>query len=122
MRITIFGAAGDVGSRVVTEALSRGHEVTAVVRNPTQFSKLPAEAIARSGDAGNAENVARLIAGQDVVISAIRPSDGREDQLVILTKAILDGAAHSRHTSVNCRWCSNSVDARTKRYNGSHCP
>jgi len=95
MRITIFGAAGDVGSRVVAEALSRGHKVTAVVRDPAQFSKLPAEAIARSGDAGNAEDVVRLTAGQDVAISAIRPRAGSEDQLATITKVILDGAAQS---------------------------
>ncbi len=30
MKVTVFGATGDVGRRVVTEALSRGHDVTAV--------------------------------------------------------------------------------------------
>jgi len=34
MRIVVFGAAGRAGSRVVAEARARGHEVTAVVRNP----------------------------------------------------------------------------------------
>lgn len=95
MRIIVFGAAGDVGSRVVAEALSRGHEITAVVRDPSQFNKLPAEAKARSGDAGNAEEVARLTAGHDVAISAIRPPAGSEDQLVTITKAILDGVVQS---------------------------
>jgi len=95
MRIIIFGAAGDVGSRVVAEALSRGHEVTAVVRDPAQFNKLPKEAIARAGDAGDVEDVARLTADHDVVVSAIRPPAGSEDQLVTITKAILDGAAQS---------------------------
>ncbi|WP_373299811.1 NAD(P)H-binding protein [Streptomyces xantholiticus] len=33
MRITVFGAAGNVGRRTVAEALSRGHDVTAVVRH-----------------------------------------------------------------------------------------
>ena len=32
MKITILGATGNAGSRVVAEAMSRGHEVTAVVR------------------------------------------------------------------------------------------
>ncbi|GLW07187.1 hypothetical protein Misp01_23170 [Microtetraspora sp. NBRC 13810] len=34
MRITVFGAAGNVGRRVVAEASSRGHRVTAVTRRP----------------------------------------------------------------------------------------
>ncbi len=44
MRITVLGAAGKVGGRVVAEALSRGHEVTAGVRNSTRFNDLPAAA------------------------------------------------------------------------------
>ena len=103
MRITIFGAAGDVGSRVVAEALSRGHEVTGVVRDPAQFKKLPEAVLARSGDAGNVEDVARLSAGQDVVISAIRPPDGNEGLLVPLTKAILDGAAQTGAAQTGAR-------------------
>ena len=33
MHIAVLGAAGNVGGRVVAEALVRGHQVTAVVRN-----------------------------------------------------------------------------------------
>ncbi|MEU7895240.1 hypothetical protein AB0B45_20565 [Nonomuraea sp. NPDC049152] len=33
MRITVFGAAGNVGSRAVAETLAGGHQATAVVRN-----------------------------------------------------------------------------------------
>ena len=91
MRITVFGAAGNVGSRVVAEALSRGHEVTAVVRDPGRFHEVHAEANARAGDAGNVEDVAELSAGQDVVISATRPASGSESEFVTTTKALMDG-------------------------------
>ncbi|MBA2318391.1 MAG: NAD(P)H-binding protein [Euzebyales bacterium] len=93
MRITVFGAAGNVGSRVVAEALSRGHEVTAVVRDPARFGELHAAADARAGDAGNVEDVAELSAGQDVVITATRPAAGSENELVATTKALLAGLA-----------------------------
>ncbi|MFD0890304.1 NmrA family NAD(P)-binding protein, partial [Streptosporangium algeriense] len=33
-RIVVFGAGGNAGRRVVAEAVSRGHTVTAVVRDP----------------------------------------------------------------------------------------
>lgn len=36
MQITIFGATGQVGSRVVVEAQTRGHRVTAVARDPSR--------------------------------------------------------------------------------------
>ncbi|WP_431040648.1 NAD(P)-dependent oxidoreductase [Streptomyces sp. P1-3] len=93
MRITVFGAAGAVGSRVVAEALSRGHEVTAVVRDPARFPELPAAAHARVGDAGIPEDVAALSAGQDVVISATRPVPGSERELAATAKALLAGLA-----------------------------
>lgn len=95
MKIIIFGAAGEVGSRVVAEAQSRGHEVTAVVRNPAQFHILPPGVTSCSGDAGSVKDVARLSAGQDLIISAIRPPTGDETQLVSITRSILQGAAQS---------------------------
>ena len=95
MRITVLGATGKVGSRVVTEALSRGHEVTAVVRNSTRFNDLPAAAKARAGDVGNVEDVARVSAGQDVVISAIRPAPGNESDIIPTTRSLMDGLAQT---------------------------
>lgn len=95
MRITVFGAAGNVGGRVVAEALSRGHEVTAVVRDSVRFNQLDAAASARVGDARNIDDVAELSAGQDVVISATRPAPGSERELVTAAKALLAGLGRS---------------------------
>jgi len=95
MKITIFGAAGEVGCRIVAEALSRGHEVKAVVRNETQFPKLPEGVSPCAGDAADSDDVTRLASGQDLVISAIRPPSGEEAQLPIITESILVGVARA---------------------------
>jgi carboxymethylenebutenolidase len=95
MRITVFGAAGSVGSRIVVEALSRGHEVTAVVRNEARLSSLPAGAQGRIGDATSVDQVAALSAGQDVVISATRPAPGNEQYLVTMARSLLAGVTRS---------------------------
>jgi carboxymethylenebutenolidase len=95
MRIAVFGALGNVGSRVVAEALSRGHEVTCVIRREAQLSSIPGEAQGRIADAGNAEQVAALCAGHDLVIGATRPAPGREGDLVSMTKALLAGTARA---------------------------
>lgn len=95
MRITVFGAAGSVGSQVVAEALSRGHEVTAVVRDAARFGQLPAGAKAATGNAANRDDVARLSAGQDLVISATRPAPGRESELAETARALLAGVAQA---------------------------
>lgn len=33
MKIALIGASGNIGSKILAEALSRGHSVTAIVRN-----------------------------------------------------------------------------------------
>ena len=93
MRITVFGVVGNVGRRVVAEGLSRGHEVTAVVRNPAYVPQLPGGVRAHVGNAGKVEDVAKLSAGQDVVISATRPAPGSEHELPMTAKALLAGVA-----------------------------
>lgn len=79
----------------MTEALSRGHDVTAVVRDPARSAGLPATARLRVGDATDRESVAALAADQDLVIGATRPAPGREDELVTTTTALLAGAARA---------------------------
>jgi putative NADH-flavin reductase len=95
MKITIFGAAGDVGSRIVREALARDHQVRAVVRNPAQYDKLPQGVEPCSGNAENLDDVVRLSTGQDLIISAIRPPTGHEGKLAGMTRTILNGAARA---------------------------
>jgi putative NADH-flavin reductase len=91
VQITVIGAAGMVGSRVVAEAAARGHEVTAVVRDEARAAVLPEGVRVRTGDAADVAEVTRLGTGQDVVIAATRPPAGREDELVTTTKALLAG-------------------------------
>jgi len=93
MKIAVLGATGNAGSRVVAEALSRGHEVTAVVRNSAMTGNLPTGIKILTGDAGNVEDVTEISAGQDVVISAIRPASGQESDVISTTRALLDGLA-----------------------------
>ncbi|MFF2076709.1 NAD(P)-dependent oxidoreductase [Kitasatospora sp. NPDC058162] len=93
MRITVFGATGNVGRRVVAEALARGHEVTAVVRNPAKPHGLPTEVTLAVGDAGDPGDVARIAAGQDLVVTATRPAPGREHELAATTRGLLAGLA-----------------------------
>ncbi len=95
MKITVLGATGNAGSRLVAEALSRGHEVTAVVRNLGRANGLPAAARVRTADVGNVEEVSKISAGQDVVISAIRPASGHENDMIPTTRSLMDGLAQT---------------------------
>lgn len=72
MKITLIGATGSVGSRVLDEALRRGHRVTAIVRDP---AKLPARAglDVVKGDALDAAGLASKLGGADAVVSSYNP-------------------------------------------------
>ena len=71
MRIAVYGATGNVGSRIVAEAVRRGHEVTALSRRePDQETG----ASWRHGDASNPTGVAAVAAEHDVLVSALGPS------------------------------------------------
>jgi len=70
MKIALIGATGFIGSRLLAELASRGHQVTAIVRNP---EKVPqgAGVTARQGDVHDKAGLAALVAGHDAVISAV---------------------------------------------------
>jgi len=95
MNIIIFGATGDVGSRVAKEAVSRGHSVTGVIRSLEKADKLSEGVKARIGNAGLSKQVSELSRGHDLIVSAVRPPEGQEQRLVTMTEAILVGAAES---------------------------
>jgi putative NADH-flavin reductase len=71
MRIAILGAAGNVGQRIVREALGRGHEVTALGPHRDKLEALQATRVAVV-DMTDAAAVARELVGHDVVVSAVR--------------------------------------------------
>lgn len=92
MKLVVFGATGDVGSRVVTEAISRGHDVTAAVRNEAGIKNLPKGAKPIVADVADPEALAAAMAGQDLAVSTVRSPAGREGEVVALTRSILDAA------------------------------
>ncbi|MDK3018393.1 NAD(P)-dependent oxidoreductase [Pseudodonghicola flavimaris] len=71
MKIAIIGAAGNVGRRLVAEALSRRHEVTAIGRTRTRLEEL-ANVTVRIATIGDPDALAEALAGQDAVISTVR--------------------------------------------------
>ncbi|MDK0524286.1 NAD(P)H-binding protein [Streptomyces sp. ML-6] len=75
-KIALFGATGTIGSRVLDEALRRGHRVTAVVRDPAKFTRTDPDLSVVTGDVLDPASVAEVAKGQDAVISAVGGGDG----------------------------------------------
>ncbi|MFG3229509.1 NAD(P)-dependent oxidoreductase [Kitasatospora sp. NPDC048194] len=72
--IAVIGANGSIGSAVVTEAAARGHDVTAVVRDPARYRG--GAASVERGDVLDPADVARVARGRDVLVSAVGGGDG----------------------------------------------
>ncbi len=75
-KIAIFGANGTIGSRVLDEALRRGHQVTAVVRDLAKITKTDPNLTVTTGDILDPASVAAVAQGQDVLVSAVGGGDG----------------------------------------------
>jgi putative NADH-flavin reductase len=96
-KIVVFGAGGRAGRRVVTEAVTRGHQVTAVVRDPAKYQDLAATgATMAAGDITQAESVAAAAAEHDAAINAAARLDVPAAEFYVdATQALLDGLARS---------------------------
>lgn len=70
MKIAIIGASGNVGQRLVAEALERGHAVTAIARNPGP-EKDAAGVTWKSADLADPDSIATALAEHDVAILSV---------------------------------------------------
>lgn len=69
MNIALIGASGFIGSALLSEALARGHRVTALVSNPQKLAAQPNLTVVQA-DATDEAALAKQFAGLDAVISA----------------------------------------------------
>ena len=70
-RILIVGATGGTGRQLVTQALERGHAVTALVRNPSRLRVDHPRLTVIQGDVLDEQSVDRVMHGQEAVLSAL---------------------------------------------------
>lgn len=68
--LVIYGGTGNIGSRIVTEALNRGHTVTVISRSAEEKQKRERLSF-QKGDILDTAGVAQQLAGREVVISTI---------------------------------------------------
>ena len=71
MKIALIGATGNVGAKILNEAIQRGHQVTGIVRNA---DKLEARGglTAQQCDLAEEKKLAGLIKGHNAVVVSVR--------------------------------------------------
>jgi len=94
MKITLYGASGMIGSRILNELVSRGHNVIAVVRNPLRIARADVEVCA--GNVLDPRSVTETAQGSDAVVSAYAPPEDDTNALVDATRILLSSLEHAR--------------------------
>ena len=92
MKIAIFGASGRIGSRIVTEALNRGHDVTAVVRHPENYTLDKPHLTVAKGDLFDSQDVESGVFDHDAVVCAYSNTNGAAPSTMYeITTPLLNG-------------------------------
>lgn len=94
LKLLVLGATGPTGQQVMERALEHGDEVTVLVRRLEALQPLDGRVAVVAGDATSTEDVARAMAGQDAVISALgRGASVHADSLFSRAASALTEAA-----------------------------
>jgi putative NADH-flavin reductase len=93
LQIAVIGGGGMIGSRIVEEALDRGHDVTLVVRDTSKVAVSHERLTVVRGDVLDA-SIADRVAGHDVVVSAVgtaRAADPDYSLYLDAARSLVDG-------------------------------
>lgn len=85
MKLAVFGATGLTGGLVVSQALEQGHEVTALVRDPSRVSLSHPRLTVLGGSPTAPDDVGRWVQDADAVLHCLGiggKGDGRPTTLV----------------------------------------
>lgn len=94
MKIALIGATGFVGAAVLDELLQRGHQVTALARNPAKLAARDGLTVV-AADVQDSAQVAQAIEGQDALVNAFNPGWNEPDLYALFqsgSRAIVAGA------------------------------
>jgi len=91
MKIALFGATGHLGQGILEEALSRGYDVTAIVRDPARLTQRNDKLKVATGDVAQAASWLDAVRGADAVVASLSARrDGNPDSVPANASVLLD--------------------------------
>jgi putative NADH-flavin reductase len=94
MKVALYGATGKAGSRILKELVSRGHHVTALVRDPAKVSQLGPAVVVKENDLSDPKKIAAAIDGAEAVISAYGSPPDDPEAIVGVTQRQVEALSH----------------------------
>lgn len=84
MKIALLGGTGRTGRLIIDQALTAGHSLTVLARDPDRLHRKHPDLTAVRGDASDPAVCAELLEGADVVLGALGPVRGSSSTLMTL--------------------------------------
>ena len=94
MKVALYGATGNSGSRILKELVSRGHQVIAIVRNPAKLPQPAPGVVIKQDDLSDSKKIAAAVDGAEAVISAYAPPQDDVDAIVGVTQRQVEALNH----------------------------
>jgi hypothetical protein len=86
VKVALYGATGKAGSRILKELVSRGHRVTAIVRDPAKIPQPQPGVTVTRDDLSDPRKIAVAVNGAEAVVSAYAPPQEEPDAIVGVTQ------------------------------------
>jgi hypothetical protein len=93
MKVALYGATGQAGSRILKELVSRGHKVIAIARNPASLTEHGPDVLVRKDDLSDPKSIAAAIEGAEAVVSAYGPPKDDVDAIVGVTERLIEAVS-----------------------------
>ncbi len=114
MKLLILGGTGGTGKHLVEMALDAGHDVTAILRDPSAVTTKHPRLVLAKGRATMEADLEPVVAGKDAVLSAIGPRSAKEPVCGDAARALV--ANMKKHGGKRVVWLSASGVGTRQRW------
>ncbi len=97
MKVALYGATGNAGSRILKELVARGHRITAIVRDPARIPQPGPGVLVKRDDLSEPKKIAAAVNGAEAVVSAYGPPKDDPEAIVSVTRRQIE-ALEGTHT------------------------